>query len=160
MTAGIKLKMPQRPGWRSCPGSFTIDRMAGYSGTALLDKLGVKPGMNVVVMRAPADYADVVAAMGERAKVGRALNDRVEFIQYFATSEQQLEAVMPNLAAHLVPNGMVWVSWAKRTSPLHTGVDENMVRRIGLAAGLVDVKVAAVSDDWSALKFVYRVADR
>ena len=66
----------------------------------------------------------------------------------------------PNLASHLVPNGMLWMSWAKRTSPLHTGLDENMVREAGLAAGLVDVKVAAVTDDWSGLKFVYRIKDR
>ncbi len=119
--------------------------------------------MQAVVMRAPGDYAEVVAEMAGRtggAVQGRLGADRVDFIQYFATSEQQLQAVMRNLAAHLVPNGMVWVSWAKRTSPLHTGLDENMVRRIGLAAGLVDVKVAAVTEDWSGLKFVYRVVDR
>jgi hypothetical protein len=134
--------------------------MAGYSDTALLDKLGVRPGMRVAVMRAPADYEPVVAQMAERAHVARSLSGRLDVIQYFATSQQQLEAVMPNLAAHLVPNGMVWVSWAKKTSPLHSGLDENMVRRIGLAAGLVDVKVAAVSQDWSGLKFVYRLSDR
>jgi hypothetical protein len=86
--------------------------------------------------------------------------DMFDVIQYFATSEQQLGAVMPNLASHLVPNGMLWVSWVKRTSKLHTGLDENTVRRLGLEAGLVDVKVAAVTDDWSGLKFVYRVKDR
>lgn len=134
--------------------------MTGYSGKNLLDKLGLKSGMRAIVMRAPKDYAEVVEAMGERAQMARALSGRFDFIQYFATSEQQLGAVMGNLAAHLVPGGMVWVSWAKRTSPLHTGLDENMVRRIGLAAGLVDVKVAAVSEDWSGLKFVYRLVDR
>jgi hypothetical protein len=67
---------------------------------------------------------------------------------------------MANLVAHLERDGMLWVSWAKRTSPLHSGLDENAVRRIGLEAGLVDVKVAAVTDDWSGLKFVYRLTDR
>ncbi len=136
--------------------------MTGYSDKNLMDKLGVKPGMRMAVMRAPKGYAEVVAEMAERtgSEVGRSLSGRFDAIQYFATSEEQLGAVMPNLAAHLVPNGMVWVSWAKRTSALHTGLDENVVRRIGLAAGLVDIKVAAVSEDWSGLKFVYRVADR
>jgi hypothetical protein len=111
--------------------------MAGYSSKNIIDKLGVKSGMQAVVMRAPEDYAEVLAR-----------------------SEEQLEAVMGNLAAHIVPNGMVWVSWAKRSSPLNTGLDDNKVRRIGLDAGLVDVKVAAVSEDWSGMKFVRRLADR
>lgn len=134
--------------------------MAGYSGKNLLDKLGVKPGMRVVVMRAPKSYADVLAEMKERAQVASGLLGEFDFIQYFATSEQQLEAVLGNLASHLKPNGMLWVSWPKQTSPLASGLDGNTVRRQGLAAGLVDVKVAAVDDDWSGLKFVYRLSDR
>src|SRR5690242_2145521 len=134
--------------------------MAEYSSKNLIDKLGAKPGMRAIVMRAPAGYLDLLPELNERATVVQRLNGRFDFVQYFATSEQQLEAVMPNLAAHLVPGGMLWVSWAKRSSSLHTGLEENMVRRLGLAAGLVDVKVAAVTDDWSGLKFVYRVKDR
>jgi hypothetical protein len=126
----------------------------------IIDKLGVKPGMRAIVMRAPSDYANVAGEIGERAELLTRLAERMDFIQYFARSEEQLGAVIPNLALHLAPTGMLWVSWAKRTSPLHSGLDENMVRRIGLGAGLVDVKVAAVSDDWSGLKFVYRTADR
>ncbi|MDB5179242.1 MAG: hypothetical protein JWN01_1185 [Patescibacteria group bacterium] len=134
--------------------------MAGYSPKSLIDKLGVKPGARVIVMRAPKGYLELLLELDDRANVSTRLVGRFDFIQYFATSEEQLSAVMPNLAQHLVPNGMLWVSWAKRTSSLHTGLDENVVRRLGLAAGLVDVKVAAVTDDWSGLKFVYRVADR
>jgi hypothetical protein len=134
--------------------------MAGYSNKSLIDKLGVKPGMRAIVMRAPAGYLDLLPQLGERAKVARSLSGRFDFVQYFATSVEQLGAVMPNLAAHLEPGGMLWLSWAKRTSPLHTGLDENIVRRLGLAAGLVDVKVAAVTEDWSGLKFVYRLTDR
>jgi hypothetical protein len=134
--------------------------MTGYSGKSLIDKLGVKPGTRVIIMHAPAEYAGLLPELSERAQVLTRLSGRLDFIQYFATSEQQLEAVMPNLAAHLVPNGMLWVSWAKRTGRLRSGLDENIVRRLGLAAGLVDVKVAAVTEDWSGLKFVYRVKDR
>jgi len=134
--------------------------VAGYSSKNLIDKLGVKPGMRVIVMRAPAGYLERMPELPERAKLASRLSGRFDFIQYFATSEQQLGAVMPNLAGSLEPGGMLWVSWAKRTSPLHSGLDENIVRRLGLAAGLVDVKVAAVTEDWSGLKFVYRLADR
>jgi len=126
----------------------------------LIDKLGVREGMRAIVMRAPKGYLELLPDLEERARVVTRLTGRFDFIQYFATSVEQLGAVMPNLALHLEPNGMLWLSWAKRTSPLHTGLDENIVRKIGLAAGLVDVKVAAVTDDWSGLKFVYRVVDR
>jgi len=134
--------------------------MAGYSSKPLVDKLGVKPGMRVIVMHAPKGYLELMPELGERAQVMSRLAGRFDVIQYFASSEEQLGAVMPNLALHLVPNGMLWVCWAKRSSPLHAGLTESAVRRLGLAAGLVDIKVAAITEHWSALKFVYRVADR
>jgi len=134
--------------------------VAGYSSKSLIDKLGVKPGMRCIVMRAPKGYLDLLPDLAERADLVTRLGGRFDFIQYFATSIEQLGAVMPNLALHLEPGGMLWVSWAKRTSALHTGLDEDIVRGLGLKAGLVDVKVAAVTDDWSGLKFVYRLTDR
>lgn len=134
--------------------------MAGYSNKNLIDKLGVRDGMKAIVMRAPKGYLDELPALEERARVSTRLAGRFDFIQYFATSVEQLGAVMPNLALHLEPNGMLWVTWAKRTSPLHTGLTDSIVRELGLKAGLVDVKVAAVTDDWSGLKFVYRLSDR
>src|SRR5476651_1340792 len=126
--------------------------MTGYSSKNLVDKLGVKPGARVIVMRAPAGYLDLVPDLEERANVSKRLSGRFDFIQFFATSVEQLGAVMPNLALHLEPGGMLWACWAKRTSPMHTGLDETIVRKFGLAAGLADVKVAAITDDWSGLK--------
>lgn len=134
--------------------------MAGYSSKNLTDKLGIKPGMRVIIMRAPRGYLEILPGLSERAEVATRLSGKFDFIQYFALSVEQLGAVLPNLALHLVPNGMIWISWAKRTSPLHTGLDENMVRDLALKAGLVDVKVAAVTEDWSGLKLVYRLVDR
>jgi len=134
--------------------------MAGYSSKNLIDKLGVRDGMRAIVMRAPDGYLETLPGLEDRVNLVTRLSGKFDFIQYFATSVEQLSAVMPNLSIHLEPNCMLWVSWAKRTSPLHTGLDENIVRKFGLAAGLVDVKVAAVGDDWSGLKFVYRLADR
>ena len=134
--------------------------MAGYSHKILIDKLGVKPGARLIVMRPPAGYLELLEGLDERAKVISRLAGRFDFIQYFATSVEQLGAVMPNLALHLEPNGIVWVTWAKRSSPLQTGLTDSIVRELGLKTGLVDVKVAAITDDWSGLKFVYRLADR
>ena len=134
--------------------------MADYSSKNLIDKLGVKPGMRTIIMRAPVGYLELLPELEERANLVTRLGGRFDFIQYFATSVEQLGAVMPSMASHLEPNGILWMCWAKRTSPLHTGLTDDVVRRLGLAAGLVDVKVAAITDDWSGLKFVYKVADR
>jgi hypothetical protein len=134
--------------------------VAAYPNKNLIDKLGVKPGTRAIIMRAPAGYLELLPDLEERVNLVVRMGGRFDFIQYFTTSVQQLDAVMPNMAAHLEPNGVLWMCWAKRTSPLNTGLDDNIVRRSGLAAGLVDVKVASLTDDWSGLKFVYRVADR
>lgn len=142
------------------PRNDTMGHMAGYSSNNLIEKLGVKPGARVIVMRAPKGYTDLLDGLEARANVVTRLGGRFDFIQYFATSVEQLGAVMPNLASHLEPGGMLWVTWAKRSSPLHTGLTEGIVRELGLKAGLVDVKVASITEDWSGLKFVYRLADR
>ncbi len=134
--------------------------MAGYSQRPLIDKLGVRPQSRVIVLRAPRGYMELMPDLPERAQVSGRLTGLFDFMQYFATSSEQLEAVLPNLARHLHSDGMLWVSWAKQTSPLHTGLTELMVRKLGLKVGLVDVKVAALTEDWSGLKFVYRLQDR
>lgn len=134
--------------------------MAEYSTTSLIEKLGAKPGARMAVLRAPTEYAPVLAELETRVKLVKRLGGRFDVIQYFASSQEQLDAVMPNLALNLVPNGMLWVCWVKQSSLLHTELTQNLVRQAGLAAGLVDVKVAAILDDWSGLKFVYRLKDR
>jgi hypothetical protein len=125
-----------------------------------MEKLGIREGTRVAILREPAGYLDLLQGLAERVELKQRLVGRFDFIQYFASSGEQLEAVMPNLARSLRPDGMLWVSWAKQGSPLHSGLNENRVRELGLQAGLVDVKVAALSEDWSGLKFVYRLTDR
>lgn len=126
----------------------------------LQDKLGLKAGLRAVVLRAPEGYLDRLPILNEARLMSR-LTGWFDFIQYFASSRQQLEAVMANLELHLEPRGALWVSWPKQGSHLAAaGLNESVVREIGLAAGLVDVKVAAIDEDWAGLKFVRRTADR
>lgn len=134
--------------------------MAGNPNKKVIDKLGVKAGARLIVMHAPEGYMELMPELGERANVASRLSGRFDVIQYFATSFEQLGAVFPNLGSHLEPGGMLWICWAKRTSRLNTGLNEGIVRELGLKAGLVDVKVASLTNDWSGLKFVYRLKDR
>jgi len=123
----------------------------------LVSKLGLVSVMRTAILRAPQGYLDSLDL--PESPLTR-LNGLCDWIQYFATSTEQLETVLPNLKRHLKSDGSLWLCWIKKTSPLHTGLSENDVRRLGLSVGLVDVKVAAITDDWSGLKFMYRLADR
>jgi hypothetical protein len=133
--------------------------MPGYSGTPLPKKLGIKPGFRVQLTNAPAEVrAELRQALAECevAKTRQAL----DFAMLFTKSGAELTKEFSRIAKLLAPAGMLWVSWPKKSSGVVTDVGENLVREIGLDAGLVDVKVCAVTDVWSGLKFVRRVKDR
>src|SRR5580704_14609918 len=133
--------------------------MPGYSGTPLPKKLGIKGGFRVQLANAPAEVrAELREALAEctEAKPGVAL----DFVMLFTKSRSELTKEFARMAKLLAPAGMLWVSWPKKSSGVATDVDENVVRGIGLGAGLVDVKVCAVTEVWSGLKFVRRVNDR
>jgi len=133
--------------------------MAGYSGTPLVKKLGIKRGFNIAFAGAPAGYAhelDLPPEVTINARSGKPL----DFAQVFVKSEKELRTIFLQYAGRLNPSGMLWVSWPKKSSGVATNLSENMVREIGLAAGLVDVKICAVSEVWSGLKFVFRLKDR
>jgi hypothetical protein len=133
--------------------------MPGYSGTPLPKKLGIKAGFRVQLANAPAEVrAELREALAECevAKQG----DALDFAMVFTKSGAELAREFSRIAKLLAPAGMLWVSWPKKSSGVATDVDENGVRGIGLAAGLVDVKVCAVTEVWSGLKFVRRVKDR
>lgn len=130
--------------------------IAGYSGKPLPDKLGIKPGLTVYVDRPPAHIADLLPGVDYRVRLPRELDVALTF----HTEARALEKRLPALLERTVVNGMVWVCWPKKSSGVATDLDENVVREIGLAAGVVDVKVAAVDATWSALKFVRRLRDR
>jgi len=135
--------------------------MAGYSGTPLAQKLGIKAGHRVALLGAPADFHTVLALPGD-VSVERSLGGKKPFdvIVLFAMAERDLARRFVPTAKRLQPNGGLWVAWPKKASGVPTDVTENTVRGVALAAGLVDNKVCAVDETWSGLRCVIRVADR
>jgi hypothetical protein len=133
---------------------------AGYSGTPLIRKLGLKAGMKAVFLDPPTGYQEALGELPERVRVLRRLGRDVDFIHLFARDLRSLERRLPVVKRALALDGALWISWVKKNSPRYAGFGDADVRALGLAAGLVDVKVCAVDEDWSALKFVYRLEDR
>lgn len=134
--------------------------MAGYSKRSLVDKLGIKEGLRVAILGAPGDFPETLGELPLQVKLGATLRSEKDFVQFFTKSRLELEQKFPALKSCLAQNGMLWISWPKGSSGVATDLNENVVRKIGLTNGLVDVKVFAVDELWSALKFVYRVKDR
>lgn len=133
---------------------------AGYSGTPLVRKLGLKPGMTCAVLDPPPGYDDLLADPPEGLTWTDGAADGLDFVHLFARESDGLRERMAVLRGRIARDGMIWVSWPKKRPGVPTAIDENRVRAEGLAAGLVDVKVCAVDDTWSGLKFVIRKADR
>ena len=132
--------------------------MAGYSKRSLRDKLGLKEGASVALLGAPDSF---VAEVNLKSKWdSRLLRETYDYIHVFTASREDLAAKFPSLKAHLATDGLLWISWPKKAAKVKTDLDENVIRDMGLAAGLVDVKVCAIDETWSGLKFVYRLKDR
>src|SRR5207248_3849770 len=130
-----------------------------YSGTPLVKKLGIKEGFNIVFANAPKGFdreLDLPAGVTVNAKSRRPL----DFVHLFVKTSREMESTFSRYAAKLSPSGMLWISWPKKASGVATDLNENVVRDIGLAKGMVDVKVCAVDEVWSGLKFVFRLKDR
>ena len=133
--------------------------MAGYSGTPLAKKLGIKDGFRVWFVNPPDNFdqdLDLPAAIRVTPAKARPL----DLVLLFTKSETKLRKDFAVWAQKLRANGMLWVCWPKMSSGVATDINETIVRRIGLDAGLVDVKICAVNNIWSGLKFVYRLKDR
>ena len=133
-------------------------KTAGYSGTPLVNKLGMKPGTRLTFLDAPADFATLLGELPTGAKMSA--RGTLDFAIVFVTTRAKLEKRFGVLIDRLAPAGMIWVSWPKKTSGVATELTEDVVRDIGLRAGLVDVKVCAIDETWSGLKFVRRLRDR
>jgi hypothetical protein len=134
--------------------------MAGYSGTPLVKKLGIKPGFCMFALKQPEGYRTWLEPLPEGVEIKQTLKGELDFIHVFVKERSIFEKEFVKCKKHLKKDGMLWVSWPKKSSGVHTDLDENIIRAVGLEAGLVDVKVCAVDDVWSGLKFVFRIKDR
>ncbi|CAN5177517.1 DUF3052 family protein [soil metagenome] len=133
--------------------------MSGYSTTPLKQKLGIKEGLSIAIIASPEGFIRLLD-LPSYLEIDYELKEQYHFIHFFATEKYELEMQFSNLKSHLSSQGMLWISWPKKTATIKSDLDENIIRDIGLAAGLVDVKVCAIDEDWSGLKFVYRLTDR
>jgi hypothetical protein len=135
---------------------------AGYSEKPLVQKLGIKPGMRALIVAAPRGYRRTLGPMPRAvnarfaAEAGGAAG-AFDFIQLFVRTADALPRAIAAARKRVANDGMIWVSWQKRTSSTRSDVDGNIVRHAGLALDLVDVKVCAVDETWSGLKFVIPV---
>jgi len=134
--------------------------MAGYSKRSLVEKLGIKPSQKIYFGNPPEDYNQTLGALPEDAVLLRSLKGPCGFIQFFTKDKAELESAFPRLKKNLAPDGSLWISWPKGASRIKTDLNENIIREIGLRSGLVDIKVCAVDEVWSGLKFVFRLKDR
>jgi hypothetical protein len=135
--------------------------MIGYSGTPLATKLGIKPGTKLLVVGdVPNDYKAWVSPLPERVTIAGKGKAPFEAVHVFVTKRADLTRHVGQLRKTLVPDGYVWVSWPKKASKVPTNITEDVIREVALPLGFVDIKVCAVSEVWSGLKLVIRVAER
>jgi hypothetical protein len=133
---------------------------AGYSGTPLVRKLGIKEDMRLALIGAPAGFEDTLGELPRGVRVKRSLAGGFDVELAFFVRRAPLERRLPALCQGLHPAGGLWIAWPKRSSGVVSDLTEGVVRDLGLAAGLVDNKVCAIDDTWSGLRFVYRLVDR
>jgi hypothetical protein len=133
----------------------------GYSGTLLVEKLGIKPGTKLVVVGdVPKEYKSWLAPLPERVTIAGKGKPPLEAVHVFVTKRADLAKHVEHLRRALVPDGYVWISWPKRASKVPTNITEDTIREVALPLGFVDIKVCAVSEVWSGLKLVIRVSER
>ena len=137
-----------------------VKTMAGYSSTPLPKKLGIKEGSRVGLVNAPKNFRDELGELPDGVEFVKRLTDSLDIIIFFVLSERELAIDFARLAGKLKKNGMIWIAWPKKSSGVKTDLSFEPVQRIGLDAGLVDVKICAIDETWSGLKFVYRLKDR
>jgi hypothetical protein len=128
--------------------------MAGYSGTPLAAKLGIKPDSIVLPVGAPDDYRELIGETG--ATFATKLTKSVSLVHLFTTSKSELAKALKTYRDKLTPDATVWVSWPKKSSKVPTDITEDVIRTVALPMGWVDIKVCAVTDIWSGLKLVVR----
>jgi hypothetical protein len=134
--------------------------MAGYSATPLQKKLGIKEGFSVYVLQPPDQYFDWISPLPQHTTVKTKLTNNLDFVHLFITEQKVFAKEFIRCKKSIKKDGMLWISWPKKASKVSTDLDENIIREFGLKNGMVDVKVCAVDEVWSGLKFVFRLRDR
>jgi hypothetical protein len=134
--------------------------VAGYSGTPLSKKLGIKPGSRLYVAGAPTDYRKLVEPLPDGVAIASRMSADVDLAHLFAVKRADLAAKLGSTLAKLKPDGTIWISWPKKASGVVTDLTEDTIRAVALPLGLVDVKVCAVDETWSGLKLVIRKQNR
>ena len=134
--------------------------MVGYSGTPLAKKLGIGIGSRIFLADAPKHYMKLVAPLPEGVRVVRKIDGETDIVHIFSTERARLTAALQRSLNRLKQDGMIWVSWPKKSSKVPTDITEDTIREVALPMGLVDVKVCAVDEVWSGLKLVVRRKNR
>lgn len=134
--------------------------MAGYSATPLAKKLGIKPGSRVKTSGAPPNYLELLEASPEGVIISSRLRGPVDIWHLFVREKSGLKAKLKKAQTEIPRNGMIWVSWPKKSAALASDLSEDEIRRVALPLGLVDIKVCAVDETWSGLKLVIRISNR
>jgi len=130
--------------------------MAGYSGTPLAKKLGYRDACRVRTTNPPDDYLQLVTPRPDNVLISGAIRNDIDIWHFFTRSAAALRKNLPQMQDMIKQNGMIWVSWPKKASKVPTDVTEDVIRKLALPLGLVDVKVCAVDEVWSGLKLVIR----
>ena len=134
-------------------------KTSGYSGTPLAKKLGIKENFTIKLIDTPGYYFDLFEDFPERVNINKE-ESNINLIHYFVTEKKELLKNLFGLKKQLAPDGMIWVSWYKKSAKRATDITEDIIRDIALKIGLVDVKVCAIDEVWSGLKLVIPVKDR
>lgn len=129
---------------------------AGYSGTPLIQKLGIKPGMDVVTINSPANYRKLLGPAAKTVNFSDSARTATKFVHLFVCKRSDFERTIRELRKKIVDTGTVWVSWPKKSAGIETDITEDVIRTIALPLGFVDVKVCAVDETWSGLKLMIR----
>ncbi len=134
--------------------------MAGYSGTPLVRKLGIKPGERVIAVDAPRHYLDLLTNLPADAQITTTITKNARFVHLFVIERKLLARELTRIRRAIADDGVLWVSWPKKSAGVGTDVTEDVIRAEALPLGFVDVKVCAVDDTWSGLKLMIRRTQR
>ena len=133
---------------------------SGYSGTALEKKLGIKENFRIRLIHAPENYFDFFVEWPENIEISDEPRKKKNLIHFFTKEFSEYHRLLPLLKKEIEQNGMIWVSWPKKSSKISSDVSEDLIRSYALETGLVDIKVCSVNEEWSALKLVIPLKHR